>query len=361
MLIELIEDDVRYGVALELDDDAHPFAVRFIAKIGDSFNLLLLYQTGNLLDDPIFVDHEGNFTDNDLLFAGAFDRLSESLAAHLDDAFTFDVSLSDGLLAMNETAGRKIRPRDKLHQLFDRKIRIFHQGNQSIDHFPQIVRRDIGRHADRDTGGAVDQQIGNARRQNRRFFEGVVVVRNEIDGLFFDIRQQLFGETGHPDFGVAHGRGRIGIDGAEVSLAIDERITHREILHQPDDRIVNRGIAMGMIFTDDIADETSRFFIRLIPGIPHVVHGVEHPAVDRFEPVAHVGQSAADDDAHGVVHKGLAHLVFDIDGYLLLFQRRFHIFRRSSRSNRSSRSSRLELMERMERLELCLWVKYPDS
>ena len=82
---------------------------------------------------------------------------------------------------------------------------------------------------------------------------------------------------------------------------------------------------MRMIFADDIAHETSRFFVRLIPGIAHVVHGVKHAAVDRFESVTHVGQSAADDDAHGVVHEGLAHLVFDIDGNLLLFQRRFHL------------------------------------
>ena len=30
----------------------------------------------------------------------------------------------------------------------------------SIDHFAQIVRRDVGRHADGDAAGAVDQQIG---------------------------------------------------------------------------------------------------------------------------------------------------------------------------------------------------------
>ena len=231
VLIELVEDDVGYGIALELDDDAHSVAVRLIAEIGDSFNFLFLHQTGNLLDDAIFVDHERDFTDNDLLLAGAFDRLSKSLAAHLDDAFTLMVCLGDRLLAVNETAGREIRPRDILHQLLDRKVRIFHQGDQSIDHFPQIVRRDIGRHSDRDTRGTIDQQIWHARRQNRRFFEGVVVVRSEIDGLFLDIRQQLFGETGHADFGVAHRRGRIGIDGAEVSLAIDQRIAHREILY----------------------------------------------------------------------------------------------------------------------------------
>src|SRR5215467_530683 len=289
VLIELIEDDVSYRIALEFDDNTHPFAVRFIAKIRNSVNFLLLYQTGNLLDDPILVDHEGDFTDDDLLLTGAFDRLGESLAAHLNDALTFVISLSDRLLAVDETSSWEIRPWDILHQLLDGKIRILHQGNQSIDHFPQIVRRNIGRHADRDTRGAVDQQIGNARRQNRWLFERVVVVGNEIDCLFFDIRQQLFGETGHPDLGVAHRRRRIRINGAEVPLPIDERVTHREILHQPDDRIVNRGIAMGMILTDDIADEPSRFFVRLIPRVSHVIHSVKHAAVDRFESVTHVG------------------------------------------------------------------------
>src|SRR4030095_17139721 len=50
VFVELVEDDVSYGVALEFDDNAHTFAIRFIAKIADSFKLLLLYQTGNLLD-----------------------------------------------------------------------------------------------------------------------------------------------------------------------------------------------------------------------------------------------------------------------------------------------------------------------
>src|SRR5262245_22634292 len=136
VLIELIEDDVGYRVAFEFDDDTHPFAVRFIAKIRDSVNFLLLYQTGNLLDDPIFVDHEGDFTDDDLLLTGAFDRLGESLAAHLNDAFTFVISLSDRLLAVDETSSWEIRPRDILHQLLDGKIWTLHQGNQSIDHLP---------------------------------------------------------------------------------------------------------------------------------------------------------------------------------------------------------------------------------
>jgi hypothetical protein len=32
-----------------------------------------------------------------------------------------------------------------------------------------------------------------------------------------------------------------------------------------------------------------------------------------FEAVSHVRQGPADDDAHGIVHIGLFHLIFDID------------------------------------------------
>src|SRR5499426_1504189 len=145
VLIELIEDDVGYCIAFEFDDDPHPFAVRLIAKIRNSVNFLLLYQSGNLLDDPILVDHEGDFTDDDLLLTGAFDRLGESFAAHLNDALTFVISLRDRLLAVNETTGREIRPWNILHQLLDGELRILHDGDQSIDHLPEIVRRDIGR------------------------------------------------------------------------------------------------------------------------------------------------------------------------------------------------------------------------
>jgi hypothetical protein len=36
--------------------------------------------------------------------------------------------------------------------------------------------------------------------------------------------------------------------------------------------------------------------------------------MDGFEAIARIGKSSADDDAHGVVHIGLLHLIFDVDG-----------------------------------------------
>ena len=167
MLVQLVDDDLGHRIALELDDDAHAVAVRFVAQIADAFDLFLVDQLGDLLDQPLLVYLVGNFADDDLLFAGALDRFGERLAAHLNDALAFMVGLDDRLTAVNEPAGGKIRSGNMAHQLLDRQVGIVDQRHQSVDHFAQIMRRNIGRHANRDAGGTVDQQIGNPRRQNR--------------------------------------------------------------------------------------------------------------------------------------------------------------------------------------------------
>ena len=48
--VELVQHHVRHGVALDLDDDAHAVAIGFIAQVGDSLDLLLANELGDLLD-----------------------------------------------------------------------------------------------------------------------------------------------------------------------------------------------------------------------------------------------------------------------------------------------------------------------
>ena len=54
---------------------------------------------------------------------------------------------------------------------------IVDQRDRRVDHLAEIVRRDVGRHADGDAAGAVDQQVREARRQDHRLLLGAVVVR----------------------------------------------------------------------------------------------------------------------------------------------------------------------------------------
>ena len=53
----------------------------------------------------------------------------------------------------------------------------------------------------------------------------------------------------------------ITVDIAEIPLPLDQRITLREVLRQTHHRFVHRDVAMRMIFTDDVADQTRDDFL----------------------------------------------------------------------------------------------------
>ena len=111
---------------------------------------------------------------------------------------------------------------------------------QAFDDLGQVVRRDVGRHPDRDAGRAVDEQVRQPRRQDRRLHLLAVVVRREVDGFLVDVGEHLGGDLLQPAFGVAVRRGAVAVDRAEVALAVDQRVAQREVLHHPHQRLVGR-------------------------------------------------------------------------------------------------------------------------
>ena len=70
--------------------------------------------------------------------------------------------------------------------------------------FGQVMRRNVGGHADGNTHRAVQQQIGQFGRQDRRFLFRAVKVGHEINRIFFDIEQHLFGDGRQLGFGITH-------------------------------------------------------------------------------------------------------------------------------------------------------------
>ena len=64
---------------------------------------------------------------------------------------------------------------------------------------------------------------------------------------------------------------------------------------------------MGMVLTQNVTHAGGGFLKGLVRGQTAFVHGIENPAMHRLEAVAHVGQSAAYDDAHGVFNIGFFH------------------------------------------------------
>ena len=97
--------------------------------------------------------------------------------------------------------------------------------------------------------------------------------------------------SGQPRLGVAVGGGIIPVDVAEIALPVDQRVTEREILRQPDHRVIDRLVAVRMIFADDVADDARAF---LVGAMPDRAAAAASPRAGGGEPAsAHRGRRAA--------------------------------------------------------------------
>src|SRR5580700_11359693 len=163
--VQLVQHDVGVGVAPQLDDEPHPVAVALVAQFGNALDQLLAHAFGDALLQLGLVDLVGHFGEDERVAVLA-DLLDVALGAHHDRAAAGLVGGVRAGPADDDAAGREIRRGHVLHQLVDRDRRIVEIGAAGVDDFAEIVRRDVGRHADRDTLRAVDQEVREAGRQN---------------------------------------------------------------------------------------------------------------------------------------------------------------------------------------------------
>ena len=221
------------------------------------------------------------------------------------------IGVADALVAEDDPAGGEVGALDVRHQPVDVDLGIVDVGDRRVDHLAQVVRRDVRRHADRDARGAVDEQVREARRQDQRLTLRAVVVRREVDGVHVEVAQHLGGDAGEARLGVSHGGGRVVVDRAEVALAVDELVAHREVLRHAHERVVDRRVAVRVVLAHHLADDQRALGVGACRAEAELVHRVEHAAMDRLEAVAHVGQRAPDDHRHRVVEVRGAHLLLE--------------------------------------------------
>src|SRR5208282_5458894 len=292
--------------------DAHAFAGRFVADVRDAFDLFGLHQFGNAFNQLGLVDLVRNFSDHDV-FAVFADFFDGGFGAHHEAATARLVSGLNALAAGDVRAGRKIRAGHDPHDFFQRRVWLVEQNHRGFHDLAQIVRRNVRGHAYGDAAGAIHQQIRNARRQHEWLFACLVKIGNEINGFFFEVGENIFADLRQTRFRVPHGRRRIAIDGAEISLSIDQRVTHVEVLREADERGIDDGFTVRMVVAGSVAADLRAFAVAAVGGKAEVVHGHENAPLHGLEAVAHVGQRARDDYAHRVVEIRLLHLGFDID------------------------------------------------
>lgn len=138
------------------------------------------------------------------------------------------------------------------------RVWIVDQQDRRIADLAEIVRRDAGRHADRDAVRAVDQQVRKLRRQNDRLHVALIVGRNEINRVAIEIVQHVGGWSSQTCFGVTHGGGRHPGQRAEVPLLVDQRLPHVPVLSHADQRRIDRAFTMRVIVTARVAADLGR-------------------------------------------------------------------------------------------------------
>ena len=200
VLVELAQRDLRDRVALQLDDQAHARAIGLVAEVGDLGQLLVADQIGDLGDQPAvaaLADRERQLGDDDRLLA-ALDRLDVGLGPDPHRPAARPVGVADARRAHDRAAAREVGPLDVLHQALGVDLRVLDVGLDRADHLAEVVRRDVGGHADGDPRRTVDEQVREPRRQHQRLGQGVVVVRPEVDRLRLDVAEHLGREPGEP-------------------------------------------------------------------------------------------------------------------------------------------------------------------
>ena len=208
---------------------------------------------------------------------------------------------------------------DILHEVGQARVRVIEDADAGVDDLGEVVWRDARRHADGDAARAVDQEVWEARGEHAGLLSALVEVGVPVHGLLVDVPEHLVGYFRHAGLGVTVSRGRVAVHGAEVAVAVDERIAHGKVLRETDQRVVNGAVAVRMVVTEHVADGGGALLEGLVGGEPALVHSIEDTPMHGLEPVPHVRQRPAHDDAHGVAHVAIFHLAHDLarDDFLI--------------------------------------------
>ena len=202
--------------------------------------------------------------------------------------------------------GRKVRTEYVLAEVCDRRLRFVNEPHAGGDDFAKVVRRHVGRHADRDSRRSVQQDVGKTGRQQLRLIERPVEVRIPLDGSLAQLPEQDLGESGELRFRVSHRREGLGIvRGSPVSLTVNQRIPRREGLCEQYHRLVAGALPVRVKLAEDVAHGSSGFLVLRSRGQAELRHRVDDAPLHRLQTIADMGQGAIQNHVHRVVEIGL--------------------------------------------------------
>ena len=311
VLEDVVEHHLRTGLAFEVDDDPGVL-IRFITDGADFRKHLLVHQSRDALNQGSPVDAIGNGGDDDLLAIAVFNNLRMSANAHR--AVTCLQILTNARRPIDGATRWKIGALHVLHELLDRDVRVVDLSANAIDDLTEIVGRHVGRHPHRDPRSAVDEQVRKRRWKHRRLRQGLIVVRDEIDGLLFHVLHEEASKVRHARLGISHRRRRITFDGTKVPLRIHQWNPDGPGLAHIHQGRVNHRLAVRVVVPRGVTADLRALPVLLRRIERELVHRIQDAALRWLQTVSHVGQRPGDDDGHRVVEEGTLDFLIDVDG-----------------------------------------------
>ena len=155
-LVQAVEKNVGVLALLQLDNNTHSLAIGFIAKIGNSFDLLITNEVGNLFDQTGLVHLVGEFGHDDS-FTIRFVGFNLCARTQSNCAAASAVSFANVWSAEHESGRWKVWALHILKKSVRVQARIINQCDRRIDNFSKIVRGNACRHPDCDPRGSVHE------------------------------------------------------------------------------------------------------------------------------------------------------------------------------------------------------------
>ena len=281
--VELLDRLLRVGAGGERENDLGVVAGAVVDVLdGD------LLGAGGVLDrgdERLGRLAVGKLGHDDLLVAALLAHLE--LRAHADAPVAVLVAGAVGEAAGGEV-GEELR----------RRLRVLDELDLGAQQLDEVVREDVGRHADGDAVGAEHQQERELAREQDRLLVAAVVAR-DVGGRLF-VEDLVAREVREAALDVARGGGLVaGEDVAEVALALDEVALVRQV-HE---RAVDRGVAVRVVehrSPDDGGDLDEA-------AVVHLGERVQDAALDGLEAVLDGRDGAVADRVGGELEEVVVH------------------------------------------------------
>ena len=324
VFVELIEKNLRVDVAAIFHNNAHTVSARFVAQLGNTLDLLFLYAVCNRLAKQALVNAVGNFGKDDASVIFFDGRAS----ANHNVSLACFICQTNAVNTVNGCIGGEIGTFDVFHQVVHRALGVIHTVDGSVNYLTQVVRRNIGCHTNRNTHRAVYQQIGETGREYRRLLQTVIEVGHHRNDVLIKIAHHFIGNLIKTRFGITVCSCAVTVNRTKVSVSLNQRIAHREVLRHTNHCAVNSRVTVRVIATEYVTNGGCRLAEGLGMYQTILVHCIKNTASTGLHAVAHVGECARHNNRHRVFDKGFFNLLFHthVDDFLIFEQGEFLFF-----------------------------------